>query len=436
MSKKQKKNKSVFKNGYTFVKKYKTLQEFKLQNGLTVLYMRIPGTEVVTTNITYTVGSRDEEKGQTGIAHMLEHMLFKPTLNDLKNKVDSGAMQFERETGCILNANTWKDRTTYFFSYPKEHFSRALKIEADRMHNVVLTDREFLPERNNVLSEFDMNFGDPYFALSVEIVCSAFYSHPYGHETIGFREDIEGYTIDDLQRFYKKYYDPAYATLMVIGDIDEKIALTEIVKEFGNQSTEGNKLIVKKIIEPKQNGLRRVSVERQSSTNIVGFSIKHAGFPQKNWYVTSLLASILANESDSILYTKLVDTGLASKVSMSLEPTSEENIAILYVTLTPKATFEQIEDIVLTTVWELTQKDISLNYKKILQKTLTSEIINRESSLNIAMELTEYVSASAWEAYFDTEKILREITPKEIIDLAKTMFTLKTMTIGRFVGKK
>ena len=376
MSKKQKKNKSVFKNGYTFVKKYKTLQEFKLQNGLTVLYMRIPGTEVVTTNITYTVGSRDEEKGQTGIAHMLEHMLFKPTLNDLKNKVDSVAMQCERETGCILNANTWKDRTTYFFSYPKEHFSRALKIEADRMHNVVLTDREFLPERNNVLSEFDMNFGDPYFALSVEIVCSAFYSHPYGHETIGFREDIEGYAIDDLQRFYKKYYDPAYATLMVIGDIDEKIALTEIVKEFGNQSTEGNKLIVKKIIEPKQNGLRRVSVERQSSTNIVGFSIKHSGFPQKNWYVTSLLASILANESDSILYTKLVDTGLASKVSMSLEPTSEENIAILYVTLTPKATFEQIEDIVLTTVWKLTQKDISLNYKKILQKTLTSEIIN------------------------------------------------------------
>jgi zinc protease len=138
MSKNQKKNKNVSKNaGYTLVKKYKTISEYVLRNGLTVLYMEAKGTGVITSNIVYKVGARDERAGETGLAHMLEHMLFKPTKVDLAQKIDSGAMQFERETGCILNANTWKDRTTYFFSYPKVHFARALQIEAERMHGVV-----------------------------------------------------------------------------------------------------------------------------------------------------------------------------------------------------------------------------------------------------------------------------------------------------------
>jgi len=161
----------------------------------------MPDTGVVTSNITYKAGSRDEANGETGIAHMLEHMLFKPTTQDLKKNIDSSAMQLERETGCIINANTWKDRTTYFFSYPVEHFSRALQVEAERMQDVVITDKEFLPERGNVLSEFDMYNGDPHFALNVQMVCAAFHSHPYGHETIGFREDIERYTPAKLQRF-------------------------------------------------------------------------------------------------------------------------------------------------------------------------------------------------------------------------------------------
>ena len=177
MSNKQKKHKNDSKRDYKHIQTIKDIAEFRLQNGLRVLHKEHKGTGVITTNITYKVGARNEKRGETGIAHMLEHMLFKPTKADIKKKIDSGAMQFERETGCILNANTWKDRTTYFFSYPKQYFSRALRIEAERMHGVVLTDAEFQPERNNVLSEFDMYFGDPQFALSLEMVSSAFHSH-------------------------------------------------------------------------------------------------------------------------------------------------------------------------------------------------------------------------------------------------------------------
>jgi zinc protease len=188
---------------FKHVKTVADISEYTLvDNGLTVLYKQIPDTGVITTNITYLAGSRDEQPGETGLAHMLEHMLFKPTKFDLEKKQEAGAMKFEREVGPILNANTWCDRTTYFFSYSKEHFCRALQVEAERMREVVISDKEFLPERTNVLSEFDMYNGDPLFALSVDMGATAFLSHPYGHETIGFREDIEAYTVEKLNKFY------------------------------------------------------------------------------------------------------------------------------------------------------------------------------------------------------------------------------------------
>ncbi len=436
MSKELKKKKKDSNEKSTLIKKYKGITEYRLQNGLTILYKKISGTGVVTTNITYKVGARNEHTGQTGLAHMLEHMLFKPTQADLKKKIDSGAMHFERETGCILNANTWKDRTTYFFSYPKQYFTRALAIEADRMHGVVLSDKEFIPERGNVLSEFDMYSGDPHFALSVQMVATAFHSHPYGHETIGFREDIERYTAEALKAFYEKFYDPCNATLMIVGDVDEKTALSEAEQAFGHLKTTGIAPQPFNVIEPKQEGLRRVTVERQALSNVVGFGVKHEGFPSKEWFKTMILFSILTDGPDSILYTKLVDTGLASKVEGQIEPTQEQNLGFLYVTLSKKATHAQIEQLVLDAIATLDAKTIALQYKKVQQKIITQELTGRESSLKIAMELTEYVSASAWEKFFDTETIIKDVTAKDIVKKAKELFDQKTMTIGHFIGKK
>ncbi|MBP6924747.1 MAG: insulinase family protein, partial [Candidatus Pacebacteria bacterium] len=216
-----KKKISVSVPGFAHIETAGGITEFLYKaNGLRVLYLNRPNTGVITTNITYFVGARDETRGETGLAHMLEHMLFKPTVFDIEAGIDSGAMQFERDTGCVLNANTWKDRTTYFFSYPKEYFERALKIEAERMNGVVLTDESLNPERNNVLSEHDMYNGDPYFALNVSMVGAAYNSHPYGHETIGHRQDIEDYTAATLDRFYRFYYRPDNAVMMIVGDVD------------------------------------------------------------------------------------------------------------------------------------------------------------------------------------------------------------------------
>lgn len=435
MLNKQKKSKKQ-SEGYTRIDEYKGITEYRLNNGLTVLYKKINGTGVVTTNITYKVGSRDEHIGETGLAHMLEHMLFKPTKKDLKRKIDSGAMQFERETGCIINATTGKDRTTYYFSYPKEYFERALSIEADRMQHVVLSDKEFQPERGNVLSEFDMYFGDPQFALALDMGSIAFFSHPYGHETIGFRQDIEAYTVDLLKAFYDKYYVPQNATLMIIGDIGQEEALRSTLKYFGAIKTKRILHERTNVLEPKQEGLRRVEVVRDAVSNVVAVGVKHEGFPSSDWFATMVLFSILTDGQDSVLHKKLVDTGLASKVESFVEPTREKNLGGIYITLSKKTSHAQVERIVLDAVRTLSVSELKKQYKKVQQHLITEELTGRESSLKIALELTEYVSADAWKAFFDTEAILKGITALDIVRTAKQLFVDTNMTIGYFIGKK
>jgi zinc protease len=402
-----------------------------------VLYLQRKDTGVVTTNITYLVGARDEARGETGIAHMLEHMLFKPTAYDNKHRIkDGSAMHFERKTGSTLNANTWKDRTTYYFSYPKAYFEETLRIEADRMQNVILTDKVLKPEQGNVLSEFDMYNGDPHFALAVQMYSAAYQSHPYGHETIGYREDIEDYTAEKLQRYYKNYYRPDNAVLMIVGDIERNTALTAIKSHFGNIQRPSTIIPRHHIREPKQEGLRRVSVERPSAMNIVGIGFKHPGFPSKDWFTTSVMLDVLAGGPESILYRLLIDQGKAADLSSTLEPTSEENLVCLEVTLAPNHTHADIESLILTTIETQNTKTIDSLVKKSKAKMVTSELFGRTESLHIVHELTEYASAGDLKAYTMTEEILKSITTEDVLDRMRHSFNKNNLTIGYFIGKQ
>lgn len=423
--------------GFKHVKTEADISEFILKcNGLRVLHVERKGTGVITTNITYFVGSRDESRGETGSAHMLEHMLFKPTLFDISAGNDAAAMVFEKDTGCIINANTWKDRTTYYFSYPKEYFQRALHIEAQRMTGVVLTDESLAPERNNVLSEHDMRNGDPYFGLAVAMVGAAYISHPYGHETIGHREDIEDYTASVLERFYRSYYRPDNAVMMVVGDIDEKTVLTAIKRHFSVLERPTTPIPRFHIREPKQDGLRRATVERVSDTNILALGIKHAGFPSNEWFTTAALFETLTSGPESILHKALIDTGIATDVDGSLEPSSEENLGMIFITLAKDQKHEAIESTVLKLIDELTVTTITPLLKKVKIKMLTDELFARDNSLKIVEELTEYTAAGDWSSYTKTHTILEAITAKGILDVSKRCFKRSSMTIGYFIGTK
>ena len=424
----------------TVFKKIKTkggITEYQLiANGLRVLFSERKGTGIITSNILYHVGARDEARGETGLAHMFEHMLFKPTKHDVHRKSDSGSMLFEREIGCTLNANTWKDRTTYYFSYPREYFDRALRIEAERMHDLVLTDTEFKPERTNVLSEFDMYGGDEQFALSVQMSGVAFQSHPYGHETIGYREDIEDYTIEKLERFYRKFYAPNNATLIIVGDVTETEMESKVLEHFAHLKMSTTLTKREVIREPKQEGVRTITIERPTTTNVYALGVLHEGFPSKAWFETMVIFDMLAGGTDSILHRKLIDTGLAVSLSNSLEPTYDTNLGILFITLSKKATHTRIHDLIPTIINELTPRDIAPYLKKTIAKTIAHEVSTRENSLGFVYELTEYVSAGAWETFFDSEKILSSITTQDIVNRLRLLFDPRKTTVGYFVGTK
>lgn len=426
--------------GYTLIKQAGGIEEYQLKaNGLRVLYLNRKDTGIVTTNITYFVGARDEAKGETGVAHMLEHMLFKPTTFDVERGVKSGsgaAFEFERNTGCLINANTWKDRTTYYFSYPTKFMAEALQIEAERMNGVILTDKELKPEQGNVLSEFDMYNGDPSFALAVQMCSTAFHSHPYGHETIGYREDIEDYTAEKLEKFYRSYYRPDNAVMMVVGDIDKTVALNTVKKLFGTVNNPPTPIPRFKIREPKQEGIRRIAVERPSTTNIVSIGFKHDGFPTDDWFTTSIMLDTLVSGPESVLHKLLVDTGKASSVNSIIEPTSEANLALINITLSPGQSHDEIERLTLKAISTLDTKTLTPLIKKIKEQVITAELFARQHSLKIIQELTEYTSAGSWETYTKTTEILSQITPQKVHRMRQSSFISNNMTIGHFIGKE
>lgn len=422
--------------GISFVSEAAGIEEYLIKsNGLRILFLERPETGIATVNITYMVGARDEERGETGAAHMLEHMMFKRTARDIEQGIDEGsAMNFERKTGCIINANTWKDRTTYYFCSPTKYLDENLRIEADRMQNIVLDDKSLKPEQGNVLSEFDMYGGRPDFTLAVQMISTAFHSHPVGHETIGYREDIEEYTAAKLNKYYKNYYRPDNAVLMVIGDVDKKTALTLIKKHFAGLNNPDTEIPRFSIREPKQEGIRRVEVVRPSTTNIVSIGFKHAGFPTQDWFVSNLMLDVLTSGPESILQKLLVDTGKASSVESSMEPAKNLGLGNIEINLAPDQNHAEIEHLTREAIKALNISLINPLVKKAKIRSITDELFARTSSMHIAQELTEYSSSGDWHAYAKTTEILEKITPKMVLECMQKSFVNNNLTIGYFIG--
>jgi zinc protease len=264
----------------------------------------------------------------------------------------------------------------------------------------------------------------------------AFHSHPYGHETIGYREDIESYTVEKLNAFYKKFYAPNNATLIIVGDITEAEMLAGVTKHFTKLKPSHTLAPRESIDEPLQEGVRKVVVKKPSTTNMLSIGVRHEGFPSTEWFETMIVFELLGGGEDSILHKKLVDTGLASSIHTSLEPTYDENLGILHIKLTEKTTHDEIYARVRAVVDSLSTKEIAPYLKKIIARVITSEFSSRDSSLGFVSELVEYVSAGDWEHFFDTEKTLSAITPKQIHEKIKLLFSEDLLTIGYFVGTK
>jgi zinc protease len=205
------------------------ITEYRLQNGLKVLLFPDQSKQTITVNVTYMVGSKHENYGETGMAHLLEHLVFKGTPKH------PNIPQELTEHGARPNGSTWVDRTNYFetFNATDENLNWALDLESDRMVNSFISGKDLESEMTVVRNEFESGENDPFGVLMERVTSTAFLWHNYGKSTIGSRADLENVPIDRLQGFYRKYYQPDNAVLTVVGKIDEAKTLQLINEKFG-----------------------------------------------------------------------------------------------------------------------------------------------------------------------------------------------------------
>ncbi|MCE5181251.1 MAG: insulinase family protein [Betaproteobacteria bacterium] len=281
-------------------------QEFKLANGMRVIVKEDHRAPVVVSQVWYRVGSMDEVNGKTGVAHALEHMMFKGT-----KAVPAG--EFSKQiavAGGRENAFTNRDHTAYFEQLQKSKLELALRLESDRMHNLVLLPKEFAKEIKVVMEERRLRTEDKPQALVYEtLMATAYQTHPYHHPVIGWMNDLENMTADDARDWYRQWYAPNNATLVVVGDVESKDVLKLAERYFGK---------IKPVAlpprkpqsEPEQRGIKRVTVKAPAKLPYLAMSYHAPALrdPDKDWepYALAVLAGVLDGNASARLNQELV----------------------------------------------------------------------------------------------------------------------------------
>ena len=276
--------------------------EYRLANGLRVVLFPDATRSTLTVNVTYFVGSRHEGYGQTGMAHLLEHMLFKgtPRHDDIWELLD--------QRGADFNGTTWTDRTNYYETVPAtaDNLDFLLTLEADRMVNSTISADDLASEFSVVRSELEEGENDPSGILTDRMLQVAYLWHNYGKPTIGARSDVERVPADALRAFYRLYYQPDNAMLLVAGQFDPASALAIIEREFGALARPTRAIPATYTVEPAQDGERTVTLRRSGDVHLVG--VLYHGVPgaHPDFAAVEAIADLLTAEPSGRLYTALV----------------------------------------------------------------------------------------------------------------------------------
>jgi len=295
------------------------INEYVLDNGLKVLLFQDNSSQTITVNITYQVGSRHEGYGEKGMAHLLEHMVFKGTPNhpNIPEELSSH--------GARPNGTTWYDRTNYFetVNATDENLDWALDLESDRMVNSYIAKKDLESEFTVVRNEFEMGENSPSGVLMEKVISSAYLWHNYGKSTIGNRSDIERVPIENLQAFYKKYYRPDNAVLMITGKFDPDKTLALVQKKFGSIKNPETPIRDVPTIEPAQDGEKRVTLSRVGDLQIVSVLYHTPAGSHEDYAALQVAEEILTDESSGRLYKALVNEKKASGI-WSFSPFTKE----------------------------------------------------------------------------------------------------------------
>lgn len=409
------------------------ITEYKLANSLRVLLFPDPSKPTITVNATYLVGSRHEGYGETGMAHLLEHMVFKGSAkhpNIPKELTDHGASP---------NGSTWYDRTNYFetFTATDENLKWALDLESDRMINSFIAKKDLQSEFSVVRNEFEMGENYPSNVLQQRIISAAYIWHNYGKETIGSKEDIERVPIENLQAFYKKYYQPDNVVLMVTGKIDEPKTLQLINNYFGIISKPTRKLQEAYTMEPVQDGERFVNLRRVGDVQVVGCAYHIPSGTHPDFAPLDILNEVLTNQPSGRLYKALVETQKASSEYGYSFALKDPGINYFSADVLKEKSLDDAKNTMMNVLDSISIKPVTAEEVERARATLLKNFEEfYRNSERIGLQMSEFMAQGDWRTAFIYRDNVKKATADDVNRVAKTYFKNSNRTVGVFIPDK
>ncbi len=410
------------------------IDEYRLDNGLRILLVPDESRPTTTINITYFVGSKHEGYGETGMAHLLEHMLFFGTERhgDIKAEIS--------ERGGFANGTTWYERTNYFQTLPAEpgNLEWALRMEADRMVNALIREEDLASEMTVVRNEFEIGENNPFRVLLQRVMATAYEWHGYGRATIGARSDIENVPIERLRAFYRRHYQPDNAMLILSGRFDRERALALVEEHFGaipapDRSGEA-RLWPTYTREPTQDGPREVEVRRAGSVPILMAGFHVPATAHEDFAPLEALALVLGDRPSGRLHRRLVETGLASQVGAFTFRLREPGMLLLFATLPRDADVDAVRSVFLETLDGLATEPPEEAEVRRAVATLTSAMERSlDDSDEVGISLSEWASTGDWRLLFLHRDRLEAVTAEQVRTVAERYLVRDNRTVGRFV---
>jgi zinc protease len=404
------------------------LYESRLDNGLLVLLKPDKKAPVISLNIAYRVGSKFEGPGITGISHLLEHMMFKTSRNYKLGEFD----RMLKSVGADNNAFTWLDQTVYYETIAADQVDVALKLEAERMRNLSLTPEDHEYERTVVRNELDQRDDSPFTLLYEELLATAFVAHPYRVPTIGYKDDVEGITVDDLRAHYDRFYHPDNAFIVAVGDFEPQALLGQIEQHFGGIPSAGVKL-PRLTQEPPQQGERRFEIVRAGKVDylLVGWHIPGPQHPDS--YALVVLGNILGDGRTSRLYKALVDTGLTAEAAAWASNFGHSDPFLFFCSamLSEGVLPESVEPIFYSTIDTVAQQGPRPEELARAKKSArVSFVFDHDSIERQAGSLVEFELMSSWRQLEEYIPGIEAVTAEDVKRVAAEYLTQRNRTVG------